>query len=143
IASELCKNLHELIIGARGVALNETLQEHVKKIEEHNAEIRRLGGNIPAGVRGALNVDQFCALEKRDDIDAEIAEADRKISAAKVSDEVQKRDSFKNFALPQFDIDGLNELLSRSLPELEAEAAKSVREHLSHAGRNAETWVAE
>lgn len=143
IASEHCKNLHELIIGARGVALNEALQEHVKKIEEHNAEIRRLGGNIPAGVRGALNVDQFCALEKRDDIDAEIAETERKISAAKASDEVQKRDAFKSFVLPQFDIDGLNELLSRSLPELEAEAAKRVREHLSHAGRNAENWVAE
>src|SRR5690606_26171290 len=70
-------------------------------------------------------------------------ETERKISAAKASDEVQKRDAFKSFALPQFDIDGLNELLSRSLPELEAEAAKRVRQHLSHAGRNAENWVAE
>ncbi len=143
IASDHCKNLHELIIGARGVALNETLQQHVKKIEEHNAEIRRLGGNIPASVRGALNVDQFCALEKRDDIDAAIADTERKISAAKASDDVQKREPFKSFVLPAFDIDGLNGLLSRGLPELEAEAAKRVRDHLSHAGRNAETWVAE
>ncbi|ABL71401.1 MULTISPECIES: AAA family ATPase [Paracoccus] len=143
IASEHCKNLHELIIGARGVALNETLQQHIREIEEHNAEIRKLGGNIPASVRGAMNVDQFCALEKRDDIDAAIAETERKINAAKASDEVQKRESFKNFALPEFDIDGLNGLLSRGLPELEAEAAQRVRDHLSHAGRNAETWVAE
>ena len=143
IGNDHCKNLHELIIGARGVTLNEALQQHVKKIEEHNAEIRRLTGQIPASVRGPLNIDQFCALEEPDDIDAVITETKRKVSAAKASDEVRKREPFKDFVLPEFDIDGLNELLSRGLPELEAEAAQRVRSHLSHAGHNAEVWIAE
>lgn len=138
-----CKNLHELIIGVQGVALNETLQQHIKKIEEINAEIRNLGGNIPASVRGSLTVDQFCGLEKRDDIDDAIADIERKVGAAKAADEVQKRAAFETFILPAFDIDGLNALLSQGLPELEAEAAARVRDHLSHAGRNAEAWVAE
>lgn len=143
IGNDHCKNLHELIIGARGVALNASLQQHVKKIEEHNAEIRSLAGQIPASVRGTLNVDQFCALEKRDDIDALIAETERKISAAKSADEVQKRDLFKSFQLPEFDLDTVGELLSRGLPELEAEAAQKVRLHLSHIGQKAEAWIAE
>lgn len=143
IASDHCRNLHELIIGARGVALNETLQQNIKRIEEHSAEIRKLGGNISANVRGQLNIDQFCALEERDDIDAAIADTERRISAAKASEDVQRHEPFRNFALPAFDVDGLNALLSRGLPELEVEAAKKVREHLSHTGRNAETWVAE
>jgi wobble nucleotide-excising tRNase len=143
IASEHCKNLHELIIGRWGVALNETHQQHVKKIEEHNVELRALGGNISGSARGALNVDQFCALEKRDDIDAVIADTERKISAVKDADDIQRREPVKSFMLPAFDIDELNGLLSRGLPELEADAAQKVRDHLSHAGRNAETWVAE
>lgn len=143
IDNDHCKNLHELIIGAQGVALNETLQQCVRKIEEHNAEIRKLAGNISATVRGTLNVDQFCALEKRDDIDQALADIEHKITAAKASDEVQKHEGFKDFPLPEFDTEGINGLLSRGLPELEAEAAQRVRDHLSHAGRNAETWVAE
>lgn len=137
------KNLHELIIGAQGVALNDALQQHVKQIEEHNSEIRKLAADIPASVRGPLTVDQFCALEERNDIDKSIADTDRKVSAAKAADEVQKKADFKTFLLPEFDISGINALLSRGLPELEAEAAARVQGHLAHAGRNAEAWVAE
>lgn len=143
VGNDHCKNLHELIIGAQGVALSEALQQHVKQIEEHNSAIRKLAADIPASVRGSLNVDQFCALEERDDIDEAIADTDRKVSAAKAADEVKKQVAFETFVLPEFDIDGLNALLSRGLPELEAEAAARVRDHLAHAGRNAETWVAE
>lgn len=143
IDNDHCRNLHELIIGSQGVALNKTLQEQIKNIEEHNAEIRKLAANIPGSIRGSLSVDQFCALENRDDIDEVIADIERKIGAAKASDEVQKRPIFEKFALPEFDIDGLNALLSRGLPELEKEAAARVRDHLANAGRNAETWVAE
>ena len=143
VDNDHCKNLHELIIGAQGVALNETLQQHVMQIEEHNSAIRKLAADIPASVRGSLNVDQFCALEERDDIDEAIADTNRKVSAAKAADEVQKRAAFETFVLPEFDINGFNALLSRGLPELEADAVARVRDHLAHAGRNAETWVAE
>lgn len=138
-----CKNLHELIIGAQGVALNNTLQTHVKQIEELNSGLRKLAANIPASVRGPLNVDQFCALEKRDDIDEDIAKAGRKVSAAKSADEIQRRDVFEPYALPIFDIDALNTLLSRGLPELEVEAAQRVRSHLAQIGPNSENWIAE
>jgi hypothetical protein len=37
------QNLHELILGARGVALNSTLQGHVERIEEHNRALRLEG----------------------------------------------------------------------------------------------------
>ena len=34
------QNLHELILGAQGVALNTALQAHVARIEQHNADLR-------------------------------------------------------------------------------------------------------
>lgn len=143
IDNDHCRNLHELIIGSQGVALNKSLQVQVKKIEEHNAEIRNLAADIPASVRGSLTVDQFCKLKVRNDIDEAIADIDRKINAAQILDEVQKHSNFENFALPKFNVDGLNALLSRGLPELEADSVEGVRDHLANAGRNAETWVAE
>jgi wobble nucleotide-excising tRNase len=48
IQTEHRQNLHELIIGAQGVALNTTLQGHIGKVEEHNRTLRALGDVIPA-----------------------------------------------------------------------------------------------
>jgi wobble nucleotide-excising tRNase len=62
VASSHRQNLHELIIGAQGVALNAALQAAIQQIEEHNRELRVRENAIPAHRRGRLNVDTFCAL---------------------------------------------------------------------------------
>ena len=56
------QNLHELILGAQGVALKAALQGHVSRIEDHNRNLRVKGDAIPAAARGTLTVDAFCAL---------------------------------------------------------------------------------
>ena len=38
------QNLHKLILGAQGVALNTTLRDHVARIEEHNREAKDQAG---------------------------------------------------------------------------------------------------
>ncbi len=143
ISTDHCKNLHEMIIGAQGVALNEALQQHVKNIEHHNSSIRSLAANIPAAIRGSLTVDQFCQIEKLDDVDNAILEAERKVNAAKSADDIQKHPLFVKVVLPEFDIERLNAILSHGLPDLEAEAALRVRNHIAKCGPNAETWIAE
>ena len=54
--------LHELILGAQGVALNQELQRLVAQIEVHNRTLRLRDAAIPAAERGGLSVDEFCAL---------------------------------------------------------------------------------
>src|ERR1019366_7086159 len=54
------QNLHELILGAQAVALNQQLQQHIRRIEEHNAELRERAAAIPTAERGGLSVDDFC-----------------------------------------------------------------------------------
>lgn len=66
------QNLHELILGAQGVALNDTLQGHVTRIEEHNTRLRELADAIPANARGPYKVDIYCSLEQDPAIDAKI-----------------------------------------------------------------------
>ena len=135
------QNLHELILGARGVALNSTLQGHVDRVEEHNRALRLKSDAIPAAARGNLTVDAFCKLAVNPVIDARIARAEQKLSAAQAADAIRVRPAFVAFSLPAFDPDGLNALLARGLPALEADAAARVRTHLRRLGRGGEAWI--
>lgn len=135
------QKLHELILGAQGVALNEALQRLVARIEEHNRDLRTKGDAIPAAIRGALTIDAFCALPADPNIDTKIQEAERSLAAARSADTVRQRASFMPLALPGFDVAAIDTLLARNLPDLEAGAAARVREHLRNLGKGGEGWV--
>lgn len=137
------QNLHELILGAQGVALNTALRAHVARIEEHNRTLRALGDAIPMEARGAMTVDAFCALAQRGDVDVAILEAERNLAAARSADEVRHAAPFVAFGLPSFDIQTINALLGRTLPDLEVAAANGVQAHLVKLGRTGATWVSD
>ncbi|MGX7742327.1 AAA family ATPase [Rhodopseudomonas parapalustris] len=136
------QNLHELILGAQGVALNTALQRHVAAIEEHNRQLRLKQEAIPAAVRGALTVDAFCALAADANVDQKIQEAERNLAAARSSDTIRQRPLFTKLSLPSFDTAALNTVLGRDLADLEAAAAARVKEHLRRLGEGGEDWVA-
>lgn len=137
------QNLHELILGAQGVALSGALQGHVARIEEHNVALRRLAEAIPPGALGPYKVDAFCDLELDAEIDRKIQEAERRLAAAKSADAIRQRPGFQAIRLPDFDIDGIDGVLRRTLADLEAAAAARVRRHLGRLGRGGESWVSE
>lgn len=135
------QNLHELILGSQGVALNSDLQTHVARIEEHNRTLRVLGDAIPAAAKGALNADAFCAVRALPNVDQAVQEAERKLAAATSADAIRQAPEFATITLPTFDIGAISTLLARTLPYLEAAAAASVQEHLSNLGRDGAAWV--
>lgn len=143
VGAEHRQNLHELILGAQGVALNRRLQDCVNRIEQHNRELRAKETAIPATERGLLSVDDFCALEAREDIDAAISEAERNVSATREQEPIRNTPLFEQITLPAFDIDQIDAVLRRDLPELDATAAKRVQEHLTTLGEGGEQWVAD
>lgn len=135
------QNLHELILGAQGVALNAAVQSHAAKIEEHNREIRAREGGIPAAARGRLSADDFCALKEAPNLADAIAEATRALAAAQSSDVVRRHQDFREIALPTFNIDAINGILRRNLPALEAGAVAQVQRHFAAIGEGGERWV--
>ena len=137
------QNLHELILGEQGVALNDALQGHVTRIEEHNTRLRELADAIPANARGPYNVDTYCSLEQDPDIDAKIQDAERRLAAARAADAIRQRPGFQEFSLPDFDLEAIDDVLDRSLAELEAAAADRVRAHIARLGRGGEAWVSD
>jgi wobble nucleotide-excising tRNase len=137
------QNLHELILGAQGVALNAELQRHVAAIEQHNRELRTKEAAIPVGQRVGMTVDTFCALPADDDIDTRIQDAQRNLSAAQAADSIRQRDGFLPLSLPGFDLVAVGDVLARGLPDVQAETAARVRDHLRQLGRGGEAWVGE
>lgn len=137
------QNLHELILGAQGVTLNAELQRHVAAIEQHNRELRSREAAIPAAQRAGMTVDAFCALPVIEDIDARVQDAERILSAAQAADAIRQRDMFQPLSLPGFDLAAVGEVLARTLPDVQAETAARVREHLRQLGRGGEAWIGE
>jgi len=143
IGADHRQNLHELILGAQGVALNAALQKHVAAIEEHNRVLREKADAIPASVRGSLTVDAFCALKPQNNIEDAIQNAERALAAARAADTVRTQSPFDPVSLPEFDVAAIESLLRCDLPNLEAEAAMRVQTHLRSLGPGGENWVAE
>lgn len=135
--------MHELILGAQGVALSVALQGHVTRIEEHNTRLRELADAIPANARGPYKVDTYCSLELDPTIDAKIQDAERRLAAAHSAEAIRQRPGFQDFGLPDFDLEGIDAVLDRSLPDLEAAAADRVRAHIAKLGRGGEAWVSD
>jgi len=137
------QKLHELILCARGVALNATVKQHVDAIEAHNKTLRQLADAIPAAARGPYNVDDYCALEPVPDISNLVVEAERNLAAARESEPIQRQAEFVEHTLPAFDDVSVRQLLQRQLPDLEAAAAAQVQAHLTKIGRGGEAWVSD
>jgi len=135
------KNLHELILGAQGVSLNTSLQGHVDRIEQHNRDLQTKRDAIPAAARGALEVDDFCALAADPNIEGKTQEAKRALSAARSADAIRSQPDFAELTLPGFNAPDLNAILGRTLADLEAGAAARVRTHIRSLGDGGETWV--
>ncbi len=136
------QNLHELILGAQGVALNANLITHVDAIEQHNRELREKGNAIPAAARGNFTVDQFCDLPMVPDVTELLQDAERRLAAAQSAAAIQREPEFTAIDLPRFDIAAINAVLQRSLADLDATAAQQVQAHLARLGARAEPWVA-
>lgn len=137
------QHLHELILGAQGVALNVALQGHIARIEEHNAALRELADAVPVRALGPYKVDAFCNLGEDPDIDQKIQDAERRLAAARSADAIRQRSDFQRISLPDFDINGINEVLGRTLDNLEAAAAERVRSHIVKLGDGGESWVSD
>lgn len=143
VGGEHRQNLHELILGAQAVALNQQLQNLVAQIEVHNRTLRQRELAIPAAERGPLTVDQFCALQENPSAATEIEAAERNLAAAREQDPVRNTPAFELLGFPAFDLQAIENVLQAGVPELDAAAAARVQEHLVTSGRNAEEWIGE
>jgi wobble nucleotide-excising tRNase len=137
------QNLHELVLGARGVALSRQLQGLVDRIEQHNRALRERAAAISDTVREGFSVDEFCTLPELPAVDAEIQATERALAAARDQDAVRTTPLFETLGLPAFDAEAIDRVLQRDLPELDATAEARVQTHVAKLGAGGEQWVSE
>lgn len=137
------QNLHELVLGARGVTLSRQLQGLVDRIEQHNRALRENAAAIPDSIREGFSLDDFCALDELPSVDAEIEATRRALAAARDEDSVRATPLFEALALPAFDAEAIDSLLQRNLPDLDATAESQVRSHVARLGVGGEQWVSD
>jgi wobble nucleotide-excising tRNase len=143
VGSDHRQNLHELILGSQGLALNQQLQALISRIEQHNAELRRRSNLIPANERGALSADEFCALPANANIDQEIQAAEQNLAASRQQDPIRNTPDLPLLHLPEIDLAAIQAVLSSGLADLDAAAAARVQAHLQSIGADSERWVAD
>lgn len=137
------QNLHELILGAQGVALNAALQGHVTRIEQHNVDLRARADAILPTIHGEQTVDAFCAIKSDAQIDVKVQEAERRLSAANSQDAIRQRQGFIDIVLPDINAAAISAVLGASLGDLQSETVNLVRTHLTGLGSGGENWVAD
>ena len=135
------KQLHELVLGTRGVELSKRLQYLVGRIDEHNRSLRDKANAIPASQRGDLSIEEFCLLPRRLNIDTVIQDTGRMLVAARKRDDVLNAPLFKMLAIPSINVDTIEAVLQRDLPDLDTEAVGHVRSHIEALGLDGERWI--
>lgn len=135
------QNLHELVLGARGIVLNRRLQELVARIEEHNAELRTRANAILAFVRGVYTSDEFCGLPRLEDLEDQIRATEQSLAAAQEQGTIRGAPGFEPIDLARFDVEQIAATLARDLPILDAAAAAHGQDHIRQIGHGGEGWV--
>lgn len=143
IETEHRQNLHEWILGAPGVKLNQRLQELVARIEIHNSNLRDKTALIPEKERHGLTVEQFCALTNRPEIDDELLAAERNLAAAEKQESVRTASIFDEIRLPGIDLESIEAVLNSDLASLDSASMARVQSHFGYLGNGGEAWVGE
>ncbi len=141
VEAEHRQNLHELILGAAGVALARRVDDLAAEIRTRNAELRNKANAIPPADRHGLSVDDFCGLANRSDIDNAIKEAEQRLAALQNARTVKSTPDFATLGLPTIDFANIQAILNRTINDLDRSAADAVNAHFATVGQDAEAWV--
>jgi len=136
------QNLHELILGAQGLALHRRLTTVVEAIEIVNGRIQNVSRAIPTAEREGLSVDEFCNLPLPPNVDELILAEERLSAATRQEHLIRSAAGFDALHLPEIDLNRIQALLRRDLPTLEIQALTKVRNQLATLGERGERWVA-
>ncbi len=141
VGAEHRQNLHELILGSTGVALARRVDSIAGEIRDHNRVLREKADAIPVADRHGLSLDDFLGLASRVDIDEAIKSAEERLRALQNVEAVRTTPEFSPLALPAVDFAAIEELLGRTVADLDSAALQAVKQHFASVGERAEGWV--
>ena len=142
VGSKHRQQLHDLIIGAQGVALQRRVEDLVSRIDQHNKDLQAKAKTISQHIQGSLNVDQFCDLPNLPNLDSLIEQTQRSLKAISNQESIRDAQPFQTIPLPEFDIPTIQDVLATDLPVLDKAAETNILQHLQTLAVDGEAWVA-
>ena len=137
------KNLLEFALGEAAVTARAAVDKATNESKAATDKVQSFVGQL-SGYHPGLTLVQFEQLSQVSDIDAKIADLQKRISAASNVAAIQVKVVPKVLAEPLFDIDSLFAGLGLSLKDVHADAEKVVKQHIAKlGGKGAESWLSQ
>jgi wobble nucleotide-excising tRNase len=137
------QKFHECILGSRGVALAQRVDQLIAEIADLNSQIAQASAKFSADLRGNLTVDQFCDLVARPNVEEEIAEVQRQITALSHASKIATTAPFPQLSLSPIYVEPIQTILSSSLANVDQSALAKVAVHFPQIGAGGEQWIAD
>lgn len=143
VDSEHRKNLYEVIVGAKAVALAKQIDASDAAGRAAATEIRASEEKLRGVIQAPFSIDAFLALEPEEGLDDRIKDATTKLSAVRKAKEILARRELEPISVPDVPQRALDALRASS-EAIAADAELRVRQHVqSHLDRRGEQWLAQ
>jgi wobble nucleotide-excising tRNase len=137
------KNLLDFALGDPAVTARQAVDKATSDSKDASEKVSKLTDQLSGHHVGML-IAQFEQLAQVNDIDAKVADLQKRAVAAGSVAAIQARPVPSVVAEPTLDIDGLFEVLGTSLQDIHAEAEKTVKLHVLKLGKaGAESWLSQ
>ena len=137
------RNLLEFALGEAAVAARAAVDKATNESKVATDKVQSFVGQL-SGYHSGLTLAQFEQLPQVSDIDAKIADLQKRLGAAGNVAAIQAKPVPKVLSEPSCDIDGLFAGLGLSLKDVHADAEKIVKQHIAKlGGKGAEIWLSQ
>jgi wobble nucleotide-excising tRNase len=137
------KNLYEVVVGAKAVALAREVDRLDADGRNVAKEISATEKKLAAHIQAPFPVEEFLTLEPESGLEEKIAAATTRLNALRKSQQILKRPELETIRLPEVPARVL-EALNAGPEKVSAEVERQVREHLRiRLGGRGEQWLAQ
>jgi len=139
------ENLHRFAIGEAGVQLSSKIERYNDSNRKLNAKIREFGDALARVHGSSIPLQEFLNLPFNPNIESSIALSERLLGELTQAEVIIAKPVPVQLALPRMPDTDIAQSLSRTLPQLNAQAEQAVRQHMQRhwPDQPGEPWIAE
>jgi wobble nucleotide-excising tRNase len=138
------RNLYRVIVGDKGVKLAEQDAVLAARSRAMTGEISAAAKAVQAHVPASMRIDAFIGLPSADDIEAQIAQQEKSVEAARQAGAINDRKALSEFALPDLPAN-FAPILGTTIDGIAQDAERRLAEHIAshNMTEGGESWIAE
>lgn len=137
------KNLLEFALGEKAVTAGKQEEQATTDAKTASAKVRQLTGQL-SGHHLGITLDAFEKVAPVNNVDIQIEDLEKRIAAAQSIERILKIPLPNKVAEPTLDLNAFFSLFSKSLDDIQEDAERIVRAHISNLGTtSAENWLSQ